>query len=103
MGRWRDNVFVERLWRSPKYDEVYLYAYETVADAQQGVGRYLTFYNQLRPHRALDGRTHARSRVLGAPACTAHGRVGSHHQAPFMKWQRLSKLAEPPLWGDYTT
>ena len=57
MGRWRDNVFVERLWRSPKYDEVYLYAYETVADAQQGVGRYLTFYNQLRPHRALDGRT----------------------------------------------
>ncbi len=57
MGRWRDNVFVERLWRSPKYDEVYLYTYETVADAQQGVGRYLTFYNQLRPHRALDGRT----------------------------------------------
>ena len=57
MGRWRDNVFVERLWRSPKYDEVYLYTYETVADAQQGVGRYLTFYNQLRPHRALDART----------------------------------------------
>lgn len=56
-GRWRDNVFVERLWRSLKYEEVYLHAYETVSDAQQGVGRYLTFYNQIRPHRALDGRT----------------------------------------------
>jgi putative transposase len=56
-GRWRDNVFVERLWRSLKYEEVYLYAYETVRDAQDGVARYMTFYNQLRPHRALDGRT----------------------------------------------
>lgn len=56
-GRWRDNVFVERLWRSLKYEEVYLHAYETVSDAQQGVARYVTFYNQIRPHRALDGRT----------------------------------------------
>jgi len=56
-GRWRDNVFVERLWRSLKYEEVYLHAYETVHDAQQGIARYVTFYNQLRPHRALDGRT----------------------------------------------
>ena len=56
-GRWRDNVFVERLWRSLKYEEVYLHAYETVHDAQQGVARYMTFYNQIRPHRALDGRT----------------------------------------------
>jgi putative transposase len=56
-GRWRDNVFVERLWRSLKYEAVYLHAYETILDAHQGVARYLTFYNQLRPHRALDGRT----------------------------------------------
>lgn len=56
-GRWRDNVFVERLWRSLKYEEVYLHAYETVRDAQEGVGRYLMFYNQQRPHRALDGQT----------------------------------------------
>lgn len=55
-GRWRDNVFVERLWRSLKYEEVYLHAYETVRDAHQGVGHSLTFYNQLRPHRTLDGR-----------------------------------------------
>ena len=57
VGRWRDNVFVERLWRSLKYEEVYRHAYETVRDAQDGVARYMTFYNQIRPHRALDGRT----------------------------------------------
>lgn len=56
-GCWRDNVFVERLWKSIKYEEVYLHAYETVSAAQQGLERYLTFYNQARPHRALDGRT----------------------------------------------
>ena len=56
-GCWRDNVFVERLWRSLKYEEVYLRAYETVGDAQQGLARYLHFYKQLRPHRALDGHT----------------------------------------------
>ena len=56
-GCWRDNVFVERLWRSLKYEEVYLHAYETMHDAHQGVARYVTFYNQIRPHRAFDGRT----------------------------------------------
>ncbi len=56
-GRWRDNVFVERLWKSVKYEEVYLHAYETVSAAQQGLERYVTFYNQRRPHRALDGQT----------------------------------------------
>jgi putative transposase len=56
-GCWRDNVVVERLWKSIKYEEVYLHAYETVSAAQQGLARYLTFYNQTRPHRALDGHT----------------------------------------------
>ena len=56
-GCWRDNVFVERLWRSVKYEEVYLQAYDSISAARQGVGRYLTFYNQTRPHRALDGKT----------------------------------------------
>ena len=56
-GCWRDNVFVERLWKSIKYEEVYLHAYETVSAAHQGLARYLTFYNQHRPHRALDGKT----------------------------------------------
>lgn len=56
-GCWRDNVFVERLWRSVKYEEVYLRAYDSISAARQGVGQYLTFYNQTRPHRALDGKT----------------------------------------------
>jgi len=56
-GCWRDNVLVERLWRSVKYEEVYLRAYDGISAARQGVERYLTFYNQIRPHRALDGKT----------------------------------------------
>ena len=56
-GCWRDNVFVERLWKSIKYEEVYLHAYETVGAAQQGLAHYLMFYNQTRPHQALDGQT----------------------------------------------
>ena len=56
-GAWRDNVFVERLWRSVKYEEVYLHAYETVTAAREGIGRYLDLYNRRRPHSALDGRT----------------------------------------------
>ena len=53
----RDNVFVERLWRSIKYEEVYLRAYASVSEARAGIGRYLTFYNSRRPHSSLDGRT----------------------------------------------
>ena len=56
-GSWRDNVFVERLWRSVKYEEVYLRAYDSVGDARASLGRYLIFYNALRPHSSLDART----------------------------------------------
>jgi putative transposase len=56
-GAWRDNVFVERFWRSVKYEEVYLRAYEDVPEARQSIGRYLDFYNGRRPHTALDRRT----------------------------------------------
>ena len=56
-GAWRDNVFVERLWRSVKYEEVYLRAYDGVADARTSLGRYLAFYNGIRPHSSLDART----------------------------------------------
>jgi putative transposase len=52
-GRWRDNVFVERLWKSVKYEEVYLKAYESVSDAQRSLEKYLDFYNHRRPHSAL--------------------------------------------------
>jgi putative transposase len=56
-GAWRDNVFVERLWRSVKYEEVYLRAYENVSEARSSIGRYLEFYNGRRPHSSLDGTT----------------------------------------------
>jgi putative transposase len=56
-GSWRDNVFVERLWRSVKYEEVYLRAYDSVSDARASIGRYLDFYNRKRPHSSLDRRT----------------------------------------------
>jgi putative transposase len=56
-GAWRDNVFVERLWRSVKYEEVYLHAYANVAEARASIDRYLTFYNGRRPHRSLDRET----------------------------------------------
>jgi len=56
-GAWRDNVFVERLWKSVKYEEVYLRAYDSVGEARASLGRYLHFYNSQRPHSSLDRRT----------------------------------------------
>jgi putative transposase len=56
-GRWIDNVFVERLWRSVKYEEVYLKAYDSIADARASLGRYFAFYNTERRHQSLDRRT----------------------------------------------
>ena len=55
-GCWRDNVFVERLWKSVKYEEVYLHAYDCVSDAKSGLQRYFARYNQFRPHSALDDK-----------------------------------------------
>jgi putative transposase len=56
-GAWRDNIFVERLWRTIKYEEVYLHAYDSVAGAHDSIGRYLSFYNGRRPHSSLDRQT----------------------------------------------
>jgi len=56
-GRWVDNVFIERLWRSMKYEEVYLHAYDDAKQARAGIGRYLDFYNLERPHQALGYQT----------------------------------------------
>ena len=58
-GRYLDNIFVERLWRSIKYEEVYLKAYQTVAEARTGINAYMAFYNRQRPHQALGYRTPA--------------------------------------------
>jgi putative transposase len=56
-GRWRDNVFVERIWKSIKYEEVYLHAYASVSEARTSIGRYLEFYNSIRPHSSLKAQT----------------------------------------------
>ena len=56
-GRFLDNIFIERLWRSLKYEEVFIKAYGSVAEARLGIGGWLTFYNDERPHQALDYRT----------------------------------------------
>ena len=56
-GRWADNVFVERLWRSLKYEHVYLHAYESVGEARNKIGHYFEFYNSRRPHSSLGAQT----------------------------------------------
>jgi putative transposase len=56
-GRWRDNVMIERLWRSLKYECIYLYAFETGSEVRQGLRRWIEFYNTQRPHSSLDDRT----------------------------------------------
>jgi len=56
-GAWRDNVFIERLWRSVKYEEVYLHAYDTVSDSRTGLRNYFDLYNRRRPHSSLGRRT----------------------------------------------
>jgi putative transposase len=64
-GRWLDNVFIERLWRSLKYENVYLNAYETGSEAQEGIGKWISFYNQTRPHSSLEGATTERCYCKG--------------------------------------
>ena len=56
-GAWRDNVFVERFWKSVKYEEVYLHAYDSVSEARTGIGHYIDLYNRRRPHSSLDDQT----------------------------------------------
>lgn len=56
-GAWRDNVFVERLWKSVKYERVYLHAYDSVTEARQSIMQYLDWYNRARPHSSLDRQT----------------------------------------------
>ena len=70
-GAWRDNVFVERLWRSVKYEEVYLKAYDSVSEARASIGRYLDFYNRRRPHSSLDGGTPDQAYFTALPLCAA--------------------------------
>jgi putative transposase len=70
-GAWRDNVFAERLWRTVKYEEVYLRAYDSVGEARAWLGRYLDFHNRNRPHSSLDARTPDRAYFNHLPQRTA--------------------------------
>lgn len=56
-GRCMDNIFIERLWRSLKYEEIYIHAYESGQEARKGIGRWIDFYNRQRPHSSLAGKT----------------------------------------------
>ena len=92
-GRYLDNIFIERLWRSLKYEEVFLKAYDSVAEARRGIGAWLGFYNDERPHQALDYLTpfevhsgmpscgyvdNARKSVDHIPTGTTTARKGLH-------------------------
>src|SRR5689334_10658161 len=70
-GAWRDNVFVERLWRSVKYEEVYLRAYDTVAEARSSLASYFGFYNSRRPHSSLDRQTPDQAYFTALPQIAA--------------------------------
>ncbi len=75
-GRFADNIFVERLWRSLKYEEVYLRAYDNVAQARQGIAAYFEFYNHQRLHQALGYRTPHQLLVEGLEMSPAFATVG---------------------------
>ena len=66
-GAWRDNVFVERIWRSVKYERVYLRAYETVREAKGDIAHYIDWYNTDRGHSSLKGKTPDKMWIEGMP------------------------------------
>jgi putative transposase len=77
-GAWRDNVFLERFWRTLKYEEVYLKAYESVAEAHSSIGRFIEFYNVRRPHSALDRRTPDQAYYASLPRAAPNPGRSSH-------------------------
>jgi putative transposase len=88
-GAWRDNVFVERLWRSVKYEEVYLGAYDSVGEARASLSRYLNFYNGKRPHSSLEAQT------------PDHGKPHDNRQRPHLK-KRIPVQTNPATAGGGT-
>ena len=94
-GAWRDNVFVERLWRSVKYEEVYLRAYDSVREARASLGRYLDFYN--RTAAALEPGCEDAGAGLSRPSAAADSRVTK----PPMRWRHSGRVT--PALRDATT
>jgi putative transposase len=95
VGRCKDNIFVERLWRSVKYEEVYLHAYDDVAEARAGLGRYFSFYNTRRPHQALGGRTPREAYLTARGSPTSARRTPQGH--PQVGPQVAGLPPAPPL------
>ena len=81
-GAWRDNVFVERLWKSIKYEEVFLHAYETVFAAKAGINRYISFYNGERPHSSLGKKTPNEAYAAFTTSTTTIPQLGCDTSAP---------------------
>ena len=105
-GAWRDNVFVERLWRFVKYEEVYLHAYDSVSAARAGIGRYLDLYNRRRPHSSLDDRTPDQA-YFGQPSLLPVRLAAKHRQTIHLSkrktcpknWDHLSfQHQRPATW-----
>ncbi|RAS02512.1 putative transposase [Ensifer adhaerens] len=94
-GAWLDNVLVERLWRSIKYEEVYFHAYKTVSEARAGIGRYPTFYNSRRPHSPLDRQTPDQALLQRARANNGGGIIEA--EIHLAKRPKLFRQTEPPL------
>ena len=92
-GRYQDNIFVERLWRTVKYEEVYLKAYASVLEAQRGLADYFRFYNNRRPHQALGYRTPAE--VFHGEQDVVEGDSIGRRGSPEQKTQSLA--GEPGL------
>ena len=90
-GRYQDNIFVERLWRTVKYEEVYLKAYASVPEAQRELEDYFRFYNGLRPHQALGYRT---------PAEVFHGNQGIVVAGDFNERRGFTGTGDQPLAGE---
>jgi putative transposase len=94
-GCWRDNVFIERLWRSIKYEEMYLHAYESVSQARAGIGRYLEFYRH--PSTTFQLRRPIAGRGVLPDAAMAFGQGSLTPQYPLKNLQDLFKRTGPPL------
>ncbi len=100
-GAWHDNVFVERLWRSVKYEDVYLRAYDSVSDARASLGRYLEFYNARRPHSSLGARTPERAYLdhpsqlmaaWGKRRCVSTGRRSTYRNRNAVATERATSV-----------
>ena len=101
-GCWRDHVFVERRWKSVKYEAVYLHAYECGSDARKGLDTYCAFYNQSRPHTALDDQTPDEFYFENLPARSRTAEA-NNRRATLMKTELLSNQAEPLLYTARST